>query len=498
MRYYDVRGYIINIVRESTAVHLWKNTASVIDWFKAIPEKEDKTFICFDIVEYYPSISEKLLRNALSHASQFVDIPKDDIEIIMHSRKSLLFENEHPWVKKDKDNMFDVTMGCWDGAEVCELTGAYILGNLTSFFNISDIGLYRDDGLAILKATSGSEAERIKKKIVKVFKDQGLRVTIQTNLKTVDFLDVTFNLPNDTFSPYRKPNDTPCYVNKLSNHPPTILQNIPDAINRRVASISSSEQVYDQAIPTYKEALKNSGYSTPISYPDKNLTSRKRQRKRKVIWFNPPFSKSVATNVAKRFICLVDKHFKKPSKLSKIFNRNTLKVSYSCMPNVASIITSHNKKILGNTTPDAICNCRVKSQCPMDGKCQERSIIYKAVVTSAETKKQYIGLTEHAFKQRYSNHQTSFRHQKYEQSTELSKHIWMLKKGNEPYSIAWEICEKTPSYTNKTKKCQLCLAEKLHIITADSNVTLNKRSELVSKCRHQNKFYLSAFMPSIT
>ena len=77
------------------------------------------------------------------------------------------------------------------------------------------------------------------------------------------------------------------------------------------------------------------------------------------------------------------------------------------MPNVASITTCHNKKILGTTTPDTICNCRVKSQCPMDSKCQERSIIYKAV-TSAETKKQYIGLTEHALKQRYSNHQTSF------------------------------------------------------------------------------------------
>ena len=168
------------------------------------------------------------------------------------------------------------------------------------------------------------------------------------------------------------------------------------------------------------------------------------------------------------------------------------------MPNVASIITSHNKKILGNTTPDAICNCRVKSQCVMDGKCQKRSIHLLGSYTSAETKKQYIGLTEYAFQQRYSNHQTSFRHQKYEQSTELSKHIWMLKKGNEPYRIAWEICEKTPLYTNKTKKCQMCLAEKLHIITADSNMTLNKRSELVSKCRHQTKFYLSAFMPSIT
>ena len=60
---------IITEVRESTVVYLWKNTASVIDWFKAIPEKEDNTFICFDIVEYYSSISEKLLRNTLSYAS---------------------------------------------------------------------------------------------------------------------------------------------------------------------------------------------------------------------------------------------------------------------------------------------------------------------------------------------------------------------------------------------------------------------------------------------
>ena len=89
--------------------------------------------------------------------------------------------------------MFDVTMGCWDGAEVCELTGVYILGKLTSFFAFNDIDLYRDDGLAVLKDTSGSEAERIKKNIVEVFKHQGLRVTIRTNLRTVDFLDVTFN-----------------------------------------------------------------------------------------------------------------------------------------------------------------------------------------------------------------------------------------------------------------------------------------------------------------
>ena len=68
-------------------------------------------------------------------------------------------------MKKERNSMFDVTTGCWDGAELCELTGVFILGKLASFFGISDIGLYRDDGLTALKDTSGSEAERIKKNI---------------------------------------------------------------------------------------------------------------------------------------------------------------------------------------------------------------------------------------------------------------------------------------------------------------------------------------------
>ena len=78
-------------------------------------------------------------------------------------------------------------------------------------------------------------------------------------------------------------------------------------------------------------------------------------------------------------------------------------------------------------------------------------VVYKAVVTSEQDKKEYIGLTEHAFKQRYSSHQSSFRHQIYEQSTELSKHIWSLKKKDGAYTIEWEICEKAPAYTNKPK-----------------------------------------------
>ena len=67
--------------------------------------------------------------------------------------------------------------------------------------------------------------------------------------------------------------------------------------------------------------------------------------KRNIKWFNPPFSQTVSTNVGKRFLNLLDKHFPPNNQLHKIFNRNTVKVSYSCTPNVGSIIKSHNKNL---------------------------------------------------------------------------------------------------------------------------------------------------------
>ena len=116
---------------------------------------------------------------------------------------------------------FDVPMGSYDGAEICELVGSFILSKLTSIVNKSDIGLYRDDGLEIFYNVSKPEIERKKKAIVKVFKGCGLSITIQCNLKTVDFLDVTSDLDNNVYKPFRKENNKPVYINKHSNHPPT-------------------------------------------------------------------------------------------------------------------------------------------------------------------------------------------------------------------------------------------------------------------------------------
>ena len=108
-------------------------------------------------------------------------------------------------------------------------------------------------------------------------------------------------------------------------------------------------------------------------------------------------------------------------------------------------------------------------------------------------KKVYIGLTENAFKQRYSNHMQSIRDEKYGNSTELSKYVWQLKKEGEEFKITWSINRRAQAYSNTTKRCDLCLTEKLSIINADKTTTLNKRSELVSKCRHKNKYYLAHF-----
>ena len=88
----------------------------------------------------------------------------------MQARKTLLFEGAAPWFKKSGDEDFDVPMGCFDGAEICELVGTYIQRKLTNIMNKEDVELYRDDGLGIFKNISRSEIESKKKSIVKVFK----------------------------------------------------------------------------------------------------------------------------------------------------------------------------------------------------------------------------------------------------------------------------------------------------------------------------------------
>ena len=109
----------------------------------------------FDIENFYPTIASELFSNAITFAKTFIDVEDRDISIIMHARKTLLFNDKQPWVKRNGDENFDVPMGCFDGAEICQLVGTYILNSLSSIIDKKDIGLYRDDGLAILRNLSG-------------------------------------------------------------------------------------------------------------------------------------------------------------------------------------------------------------------------------------------------------------------------------------------------------------------------------------------------------
>ena len=290
------------------------------------------------------------------------------------------------------------------------------------------------------------------------------------------------------------------YVHHKSNHPPIIIQNLPSSISRRLTDISTDEETFQDASQMYNNALRDSGYNETVQFLEERKSGkRKRQRKRhrNITWFNPPFSKNVSTDIGQRFLQLVSKHFHKGCKLYKIFNRNTLKFSYSCMPNVATIIKQHNNSILRsdhqNKTKDVrTCNCRVKNDCPLEGNCLASSIVYRAHVTGSDMK-EYTGLTEGTFKTRFNGHQHTIRHKKHETSTRLSRHIWRLKDENKPYSIRWSVVRRAAPYSNISKRCNLCLAEKLEIAWADKTRSLNKRSELVSKCRHENKFYLCNF-----
>ena len=140
----------------------------------------------------------------------------------------------------------------------------------------------------------------------------------------------------------------------------------------------------------------------------KTKLRERHKRTRNIIWFNPPYSKNIRTNVAREFLKLIDKHFSKTSPLHKIFNRNTIKVSYSCLSNVRSVISSHNKRILRETISakesvkdknEKLCNCRNLNECPLNKMCLTDNLIYRVKVTTNDQsdRKTYIGMTSTTF-----------------------------------------------------------------------------------------------------
>ena len=186
---------------------------------------------------------------------------------------------------------------------------------------------------------------------------------------------------------------------------------------------------------------------------------------------------------------LVDQHFPEGNSLRQILNRNTIKISYRCTPNLAQAISGHNSKILregGPQVDDRKCNCPRVANCPLDGNCLQKNLVYQAtVVQEGVPDETYIGLSAPPFKLRIGNHKKSFRNEKYEKETTLSKHVWKIKRQKKKYDIKWKLIQTAKSFNPVTGVCSLCTAEKFHLIFTPELGTLNKREEINNHCRHK-------------
>ena len=302
------------------------------------------------------------------------------------------------------------------------------------------------------------------------------------------------DLVSNTYKPYIKPNNTIKYVHRDSNHPPSILKNIPTSINRRLSSLSSSELMFNEIAPHYQQALQKSGYNFNLTYaPQPPQETRRKNRQRKIIYYNPPYTKNLTTNIGKEFFKLMEKHFPANHVLRPIINKNCVKISYSCLPNMSKIISSHNHKILKDqiVEPDP-CTCNPPDSCPVEGNCGTKGIVYQAKVTTqtGETST-YVGLSSNSFITRYRTHRSNFTNLNQKSQTTLSTKIRNLNRKNVNFELEWRIIKNSHPYKAGANQCRLCLEEIYWIIFHPADASLNSRKEFMTKCRHQKKFLLS-------
>ena len=481
----------------------WKSTNATTKWFREKfseqPNKSKLNFIQCDIEAFYPNISLELLTNALNWATTFTTITEDEREIIMHSKRSILYFKGTPWVKQD-DPDFDIGMGAFDGAECCDLVGLFLLSQM-QHLNIN-IGLYRDDCLAISSLTR-RQNQLVLNELHRIFNSNGLKIPgAEANRKTVDFLNVTMDLNSGNFRTYGKEGDKLAYVNKDSNHPPSITRNLPKGIGRLLSDTNSNQELFDASAPPYQAALDAAGYNYKLTYQpmveEEQVGRRRNNRKRRITWFNPPFSQNCTTNIPKVFMSIIAQCFPPGHVLRSSFNTNTVKVSYKTMTNMAQVLAKHNAKVIAKTRPAPPvfegCNCQDKPACPMPGKCQTPGVVYKATITANNnTTETYTGLTGGPFRKRHYGHVNDMKQENEEETgTTLSRHIHSLRRAGTDFTIAWDLLEKKQAgYNITSKSCRLCLLEKFHIMFTPGVATLNKRREIFSSCRHRRKLTLA-------
>ena len=140
---------------------------------------------------------------------------------------------------------------------------------------------------------------------------------------------------NCTYEPNKKEN-TPTYIHTSSNYPPSITKQIPKSISRRLSSNSSDINIFNKQKHLYNDALKHSGYKQEIKLTHPKVKCK--HRSRNIIWFNTHYNKCTSSNIGMDFLNLISKHISNNSHRAKIFNKNKIKISYSCTNNMAHII----------------------------------------------------------------------------------------------------------------------------------------------------------------
>ena len=201
----------------------------------------------------------------------------------------------------------------------------------------------------------------------------------------------------------------------------------------------------------------------------------------------------------------MDKQFKHDNILHKIFNRKALNISYSCTKNIFQIVSNHNKEINkefqnrtnnnnNNNSKQNEWNCKTRNNCPMNGICNLNNVVYQGIIYPKENindRKTDIGISSTKWKIRYANHKYSFSHEHLKHKTALSKHFWSLKNKVLTPEIRWSILKRSNTPKCFDGRCNLCLEEKIQIMKyPEPEQLLDKRCELISRCRHRTKFKL--------
>ena len=124
--------------------------------------------------------------------------------------------------------------------------------------------------------------------------------------------------------------------------------------------------------------------------------------------------------------------------------------------------------------------------CPIQSKASHQT-------KKIQKQKFIMAFAKQHFKRRYANHKKIFSNIEYQTDTELSSEYWNIISANKTSNISWEILGTHKSYKQSSKQCLLCLNEKLALVLHKDDNMLNKRSEIISKCRLRNKYMLASY-----